>query len=154
MGKGGDCCRCDLDLPSIEELILKRTGSSGGSEAPEWTDASAAGEDQPANANTEGLPRQDEASLPELPCCPVHENLLRAGKLKPFDNCIVCTRNHRDELAELLTEAERLLKRGVKALNRLGWEKGETDAEWRQAARAFLTGLKMARDYEKTKEMP
>jgi hypothetical protein len=30
--------------------------------------------------------------------CPVHKNLDAEGKLKPFDNCIACIRNERDEL--------------------------------------------------------
>ncbi len=47
---------------------------------------------------THALLAEQAKELPELPCCPVHENLLRAGKLKPFDNCVVCIRNERDEL--------------------------------------------------------
>lgn len=30
--------------------------------------------------------------------CPVHEELNRSGGLEPFDNCLACIRNERDEL--------------------------------------------------------
>jgi hypothetical protein len=40
--------------------------------------------------------------LPEIPCCPPHEQMLRSGATKPLDNCFVCTRNHRDELLDTL----------------------------------------------------
>lgn len=37
-----------------------------------------------------------------------------------------------------LDEAKTLLERGVSALNRDGWESGETDYEWKGAARRWL----------------
>jgi hypothetical protein len=48
-----------------------------------------------------------EEPMPELPCCPVHEELLRNGGTKPFDNCIVCIRNERDELREAMERSQR-----------------------------------------------
>jgi hypothetical protein len=48
----------------------------------------------------------DASEMPELPCCPVHERLLKTGGTKPFDNCIVCIRNERDELRRQLAEAQ------------------------------------------------
>lgn len=36
--------------------------------------------------------------LPELPCCPIHEKMLVEKTLpESLDNCVVCTRNERDE---------------------------------------------------------
>ena len=44
----------------------------------------------------------DEAKhLSEL-LCPPHAGLDKSGKLEPFDNCIACIRNERDELKSLL----------------------------------------------------
>jgi hypothetical protein len=37
--------------------------------------------------------------------CPVHANLDADGKLRPFDNCIACIRNERDELRPILKES-------------------------------------------------
>lgn len=37
-------------------------------------------------------------SLREELLCPVHANLDRADKLEPFNNCVACIRNQRDEL--------------------------------------------------------
>ena len=73
---GGDCCMCDLDLPSIEDIKARR----------------------------------------ETPKCP---------------GCV--------EKEKRLIEAVDLLRRGVKMLQRVGWEKGETDDEWRQKAASYLT---------------
>lgn len=42
------------------------------------------------------------------------------------------------EKQKRLTKAISLLRRGVKTLNRVGWEKGETDDEWRKAASHFV----------------
>jgi hypothetical protein len=43
--------------------------------------------------------------MPELPCCPPHEQMLKNGTTQPFDNCIVCIRNERDELRMQLADA-------------------------------------------------
>lgn len=76
MGKGGDCCTCDLTLP-----------------------------------------------------CP---------------GCI--------EKEKRLTEAVALIRRGVRMLNRTGWEKGETDDEWRQKAVTFLAIHEMETEYLKSQD--
>ena len=40
--------------------------------------------------------------------CPVHSSLDQRGALKPFDNCIACIRNQRDELLEKLKNYEQV----------------------------------------------
>lgn len=42
-----------------------------------------------------------------------------------------------DALEQRLAEAEDLIKRGVVAMRRTGWEPGETDSEWIMAARMW-----------------
>ncbi len=59
------------------------------------------------------------------------------------------TRYQVEWLTERLMEAERLLRRGVKALNRPSWRLGETDDEWKHAVEKHLTGRKMEDDYER-----
>jgi hypothetical protein len=49
------------------------------------------------------------------------------------------------ELRRRLHEAEALLSRGVACLNRVGWETGETDDEWKLAARKWLEQQKLDR---------
>jgi hypothetical protein len=39
----------------------------------------------------------DAHSMSEL-LCPIHASLDKSGKLRPFDNCIACIHNERDEL--------------------------------------------------------
>lgn len=51
--------------------------------------------------------------------------------------------------AKDLDAAVSLLKRGKKAMNRQGWEPGETDAEWMSAADNFIATYENWRDYEK-----
>lgn len=63
---------------------------------------------QPEAAGT-GEPAKELSDL----LCSVHANLDKAGKLKPFDNCIACIRNQRDEL---------LVKRFVESLQKGGKE--------------------------------
>lgn len=43
-------------------------------------------------------PRRGEAGKLSDLLCPVHANLDAAGSLKPFNNCVACIRNERDEL--------------------------------------------------------
>ena len=51
-----------------------------------------------------GEPKSEQpgTQLPEIPCCPIHERLLLAGKVEPLDNCFVCIRNQRDEQKQAL----------------------------------------------------
>lgn len=58
--------------------------------------------------------------------------------------CPGCT-----EKSARLNEALRLIKRGVKMLNRTGWESGETDEEWKKSAESFLVYEKLDAKYEK-----
>lgn len=58
------------------------------------------------NGESEATARLAAESLPELPFCPVHESLLKAGKLSPFDNCLACIRVQRDELKAELAQAK------------------------------------------------
>lgn len=51
-----------------------------------------------------------------------------------------------------LTEAISLIRRGVQMLYRTGWEKGETDDEWRIKARSFLAQHDMETEYLKSQE--
>lgn len=57
------------------------------------------------------------------------------------------------ELRRRLCEAENLLRRGVAMLHRVGWEKGETDDEWRSSAVTWLACEEMNRGYSRTKEV-
>src|SRR4051812_8557778 len=50
-----------------------------------------------------------------------------------------------NELRNLLSEAMALLSRGVACLDRTGWETGETDDEWKLAARKWLEQQKLQR---------
>lgn len=44
-----------------------------------------------------------DSQMPEIPCCPVHEGMLKAGTLtKPLNKCIVCRRNECEELRDLI----------------------------------------------------
>lgn len=52
-------------------------------------------------------------ALPEIPCCPVHENLLRRGELRPLGNCFVCIRNQRDELLVILRDVMTYIEDGT-----------------------------------------
>ena len=50
-----------------------------------------------------------------------------------------------NERGKRLAEAEDLLRRGVKTLDREGWEPGETDDEWRLAARKWYGSEELER---------
>ncbi len=62
----------------------------------------------------------------------------------------VVSRFRQEWLAARLRESERLLRRAVKMLNRVGWEKGETDQQWLTAAQQYLTCRKLEDDYERS----
>jgi hypothetical protein len=49
-----------------------------------------------------------------------------------------------------LNEAVRLLRRGVKAMNRVGWEPGEKDSDWKLAARSYVAQYRAETEYMKT----
>jgi len=51
--------------------------------------------------------RLDEQEFPEVPCCPVHEKLYRAGQVEPLNNCFICIRNERDFLKAELAEIKK-----------------------------------------------
>lgn len=53
--------------------------------------------------------RKKESELDNL-LCPVHASLDKRGDLKPFDNCIACIRNQRDELLSALADAAKSLE--------------------------------------------
>lgn len=59
------------------------------------------------------------------------------------------SRYHVEWLSVRLMEAETLLKRGVKMLNRPSWKRGETDDEWRTATEKYLNSRKMEEEYER-----
>ena len=49
--------------------------------------------------------------------------------------------NYRESYLELrkrLSQAEALLRRGIKTMRRTGWEAGETDQEWTAAAAMWV----------------
>ena len=54
-----------------------------------------------SNLNTKQVERVEHAALEDL-LCPVHHSLDERGELRPFDNCLACIRNERDELREAL----------------------------------------------------
>ncbi len=66
----------------------------------------------------------------------------------------VVTRFRQEWLAARLRESEKLLRRAVKMLNRVGWEKGETDQQWLTAAQHYLTCRKLEDDYERSQRSP
>ncbi len=57
-------------------------------------------------------------------------------------SCLGCI-----EKEKRLIEALDLLRRGVKMLHRVGWEKGETDDEWRQKAVSYINQWDMETEY-------
>ena len=46
--------------------------------------------------------------------------------------------NTNEFLWDLLKQAGKMIRRGIKTMNRVGWEKGETDEQWIHAARIFV----------------
>lgn len=53
------------------------------------------------------------------------------------------------ELRKRLREAENLLRRGIACLNRVGWEKGETDDEWKMDASMWVNYQRLERNLSK-----
>lgn len=54
-------------------------------------------------------------------------------------------RRGHEECIRRLDEAEKLLERGIAAMNRVGWEPGETDQEWCSAAGSWVSHERLER---------
>lgn len=58
------------------------------------------------------------------------------------------------EKEKRLRKAVSLLRRGIKMLNRAGWEKGETDEEWKLKAQSYVNAWDMEEDYLRSLTKP
>ena len=92
--------------------------------------------------------RKHEDALPvaAIPCCPVHQRLLKSGQLQPFDNCIVCIRNERDKLK---ADVEELVKVTGNLIDHWDMMANDTKGYLREVETGFCNAMdEFRRKYE------